>query len=416
MNNPQAVRVNGLKARDARDAVPLFDGKNLNIHEYVNQIKIIANELRAGEERSFIILLSSRLTGHALEHFQRNLSTYTDIATLINDFRTRFTDEISTVSLINSISREHMLATDDIESYGSRVENKLHCALASVTNNSTLTNEAKDAQKDLIKETALKQFLRGLKPELEVRVRMQVPRTLTDAIIQAKLINKEYNECLTYHTTSSENNLTPQTNSFPTKTELCLIHGICEHDTNQCHIAISKLNRSPQNNNFNNSQQYPQHNNFSNNRQQPRFNNNRYQSQFNNNNFQQFRYNNNNNNFQQQPRYNNNRNNFSQPQQFNNTRYYNPQQSNNYNQQTNYTQTHYNNNPNIQFRPQNQQDFSNNRFTNIQPQFYTQPNDSQNPNPNRQQTQTIQPQVYLSTVQDIQNYEETITQGNPLNY
>ena len=246
MPQENAVTENGLKATHASGIVPIFDGVNMSVNDFAYQLQIITSRLKTNEESAFLLLIRSRLAGDALDHYQRNFGEYNKINDLIDDFKTRFQDSRSILHWIEDIKKEVQKSKEPVREFGSRIESKLKTAVISIKNNNILSAAKKEMQLNLLQETARLQFLRGLKNDLEIRVRMNVPENLQVAITTAIKIEHEYLE-----TVQMKREL--QKNSLLT----CVIHGEGRHSSEECHTLALKLadtsNSLPRRNNYNNN-------------------------------------------------------------------------------------------------------------------------------------------------------------------
>lgn len=371
-----------LLARHAVNALPICNGTPNSVNNFIRSLRHIAANVRPDEENNFLILIGSRLTGIASDHYFRRLANYHDVEALINDFRVRFSDTSNTALLLSNIRNEKMHANDTVSTFADRVEAAMSRAKSHIENNDALNANEVETLINLIDTTTLQHFLDSLKPEIEIRTKILNPNTISTAISAALEIENTLlqNQTQNSYTLPNIQNLT-----ITKRKQNCLIHGNCGHSTDTCRQLTATLSQTNQRNqtqnNFPNpgkpnnysrpSNYQPNNYNRQNNYQPNTYNrNNNYQANtFPQNNQTNFRNQNfPNRNYERQPRP---QNNFPQRQSYPNT------YPTNYPRQNNYNQGNYNQN----YRPNNPNYFQNNRpQTNQQPRNTYTPNNYQNQN------------------------------------
>lgn len=232
-NNDRVPQIaNGtLEARHVINAIPICDGSPVSISKFTRSLRHISANLHPNEQRNLLILLGGRLVGVALDHYYRNVSEYNTIEDLIADFKYRFGDNINIAKLLGNIRNERMFQGDTVSHFADRIESAVSRAKCQLDNNAEFGPQQIDTLMDLVDSTALEHFLDFLLPDLEVRTKIMRPETLPTAItaaieVEAKLRNNNI-DCANFTKGRF-------TKNYPDQSFYCVIHGNCNHDTDQC--------------------------------------------------------------------------------------------------------------------------------------------------------------------------------------
>lgn len=226
-----------LLARHATNAIPICDGSPVSVSKFTRSLRHISMNLRPNEEQNLLILLGGRLAGVALDHYYRNLPEYNSIEDLIADFKFRFGDNINIATLLGNIRGEQMVQGDTVSHFADKIESAVSRAKCQIDNNADLGPEEIDTLKDLVDSTALEHFLDSLLPDLEVRTKIMRPATLPSAITIAIEVESKIRK-----SKSDFTNLIKRTKNINLNTQSnhCVIHGNCNHTTDQCR-ELSKM-------------------------------------------------------------------------------------------------------------------------------------------------------------------------------
>lgn len=418
---------NSVTFRDVYGVIPTFDGKNIQVDQFIRACKKASKVLSANDQARFLDMLQFKLTGSAADLVETK--TYADLETLLKDLKNAFDKpvELSDLELeLKAIVQNYNESVTDFATRTRKISKKITDRLTEVYNTEDqqqyLTNRITE-----VRNSVIRAFTRGLFDKISNQLMHKEINTFDNAVIEATNIENELERRQTVHQgrirekSDKESALESvkvhfaQTNQQPNKNKYCEIHKSNTHSTAECSM-VQRLreNQSPKFGNFenrdtsreryfrdkNNSQNYG--NNFQNNSRNYSNNSQNYQNNPRN-------YSNNSQNYQNNPRnYSNNSQNYQQNQRNYSNNSQNNFQNNSRNYQNN-SQNYPNNSRNYQNNsrnyPNNSQNYQNNQrnYSNNQRNYQNNSQHSQNNS-----------QGYSNYSQDSQNHQNN-WQHNPNN-
>lgn len=163
--------------------VPMFDGKNPDLRTFVQDLESADLKVPVGLKPSFIQNVLTRLRDKARVSVENK--NFTSIADLVSHLKAEFSPVArSFESYFSELGRAKMERNETVSEFGSRLQH-----IVRQTKVALLTSIPADdvgAVTNLVNKTALKTFLKGLRPDLELRVSLKNPETLDSAIELAK--------------------------------------------------------------------------------------------------------------------------------------------------------------------------------------------------------------------------------------
>ena len=169
INNMPIPNNQQVSLRDALEIVPQFDGKNMPLSVFIEGCveakSMLPNDLTV--EENLTKLIRSEISGEARKSIQGN--SYNTIEALIQRLKNIYSPTKSVYQFQGELGAMYMWTDKNVFSYGSRImEGVERIVDAHKINNKNKIDET--FLKDLDK-TVVECFIRGLRPELEIRVR-----------------------------------------------------------------------------------------------------------------------------------------------------------------------------------------------------------------------------------------------------
>ena len=256
-----------------------------------------------------------------------------------------------------------MTANDTVLTYSARLEAAVARAKSCINNTPDLDATTNVSRRDTINETALDQFLKGLRFNIGVETRLAKPTNLSVAINIAKRIERD----LDFVSLPQQASISA---SRPPARRPCLIHKTYGHSTDECRTAIERLAPRQNYTHFRNDKNSSSHQNLQNTLETTQRNTNTQNYENTRQNYRQNFSQNSNRNYSRNENATNNSRDYSQNNPRTNNYSQNSQNQENFysrsrsnftrnSQNTNYNSQNFTQNQ--QNPPQNQQNFSQNR-------------------------------------------------------
>ena len=163
MNLPTNQQVS---LRDALEIVPYFDGSSkVTLTIFIEACKE-AKEMVPNAETNLVTLLTSKLTGEARRCIIGNY--YNNLEDFISKLKTTFAPSKTVYQLQGDLGRIYMWENKSVLSYATRIQE----IAAEILECHKQNNNGKEAAafENNLERDAIDCFLRGLKPELEIRI------------------------------------------------------------------------------------------------------------------------------------------------------------------------------------------------------------------------------------------------------
>ena len=163
MNLPTNQQVS---LRDALEIVPYFDGSNkVPLTIFIEACKE-AKEMVPNAEANLIKLLRSKLTGEARRCISGNY--YNNLDDFISKLKTFFAPSKTVYQLQGDLGRIYMWENESVLSYAIRIQ-EIAAEILECHKQNNNGKEAAEFERNLERD-AIDCFLRGLKPEIEIRI------------------------------------------------------------------------------------------------------------------------------------------------------------------------------------------------------------------------------------------------------
>ena len=159
-----------------------FDGQNMPVSRFLNDCIYARNSIAAKERRYLFMMIRTRITGVAFDSLQdRDIHNLED---LLSHIKVTFTEHRNISQLNTSLATVAQRDSENVLDYGTRV-GKILTSIIELIEEKNLEESARIMIRS-VRETALENFIMGLKRELVMRVRVGQPNTLQEAINLAR--------------------------------------------------------------------------------------------------------------------------------------------------------------------------------------------------------------------------------------
>lgn len=157
---PQTISV-----KTAMECIPRFDGKNLDIRDFIKACKAARRLVPTFPEATFIIFITTKLFGNAAtvvseQNYETLNDLYASLTRIFGEFK-------SSNSLQGELATLRQTSNETVSEFGCRVIDILNA----LTEKTAIENDAAVAQVLTIhyQNTAVTSFVRGLKRDIESR-------------------------------------------------------------------------------------------------------------------------------------------------------------------------------------------------------------------------------------------------------
>ena len=163
--------------------VPVFDGKTPDLRTFVQDLETAELKVPAALKNEFIKNVIARLRDSARDSVEGK--TFDSIAGLVSHLKEALSPAVRDFeAYFAELSRAKMERNETVAEFGSRLQTIVRFAKAALL--ASVPKEDVAAVTNMVGKTALKTFLKGLRPDIELRVSFKNPSTLDAAIDLAR--------------------------------------------------------------------------------------------------------------------------------------------------------------------------------------------------------------------------------------
>ena len=182
--NAVNVMTHYLQWQNALSQVPMFDGKESELRSFVLDVEQAFVSLGEGaNEVEFVKRILPKLCGRARECIEGQ--TFADLKSLVKRLKESFTAVGLTFAHYHSqLSQLKMSTNESVSEFASRIRKLISKAKAAISHE--FGEATINTYTPIVTAAALNGFLRGLRPDLEIRVAIRKPSNLEAAIEVAR--------------------------------------------------------------------------------------------------------------------------------------------------------------------------------------------------------------------------------------
>ena len=232
--NYELTKIRALSIKDALEYIPRFDGNRNELTNFLRGCNLARKSIPAEFESQLTKLVATRITGSAAEAMGEKV--FTNMQEVVNFFEFMFGNLKTVHELYGELAQVRQKSNEDIVLYSNRIKILGRNILKAAMNDSNINFKETEIGLDRVLQ---KYFLRGIKPDIRVRLIPCV--TFDETIKEAVVVEREvgiYSQGNSYAgmTTSSIRLI-----SNDNKIDKCDICGGA-HLTTSCEIFVKALN------------------------------------------------------------------------------------------------------------------------------------------------------------------------------
>lgn len=172
--------------KDALECVPIFDGKNISIHLFLEGCEEALLMLPAGTEGNLVKLIRMRLSGEARRVIQGQ--PFETLAALSKFLKSIYSPALSSNQIRRELGGAYQKHSEDTITYANRIREIGNRIIEAQKNDND--NELSPDQMTMINKEIVDSFLDGLLPELQLRI-VEKYAKLDDAVPPVITIEKK---------------------------------------------------------------------------------------------------------------------------------------------------------------------------------------------------------------------------------
>ena len=159
-----------------------FDGKNIPVSRFIRDCIYARNSISVRDRQHLFLIIRSRISGSAYNSLlDREIFT---LEGLLSHLKNIFTEHRNLSQLNSMLATVAQKLNESVQDYGDRVSEILKNIIELIEEKNS--NESAVPMIRSARETACENFIMGLHPRMVLRVRMEKPESLQDAIMAAR--------------------------------------------------------------------------------------------------------------------------------------------------------------------------------------------------------------------------------------
>ena len=173
--------------------IPDYDGCSHRLELFAHAVRHVASSLPpSADQRTLLLALAGKLHGRAHAYFEYRLHRFHSVDEFLGDLYSYFSGLGSELWLLDELHTVRQRGDETVAEFATRLDRLAGqiCAIydaqqepEAATEAEGSSNEAREANKKLVRDVALASFRRGLRStELEMRVGVCQPQRLEEAI------------------------------------------------------------------------------------------------------------------------------------------------------------------------------------------------------------------------------------------
>lgn len=174
-----------IRLKDAVDSIPKYDGHKISVFQFCKICERALNLIPKGQEYHLVQLIINKLSGHAYAAVEG--VEYPRLYYLTKRLKEVFGPNKSTDQYRGELANIYMKPNEHILDYVERVKELRTLIL---DGESTTSGHIDEERRTLIEMRAKDSFINGLPPELLVRVKLETPFSLEQAVVTAIQLTK----------------------------------------------------------------------------------------------------------------------------------------------------------------------------------------------------------------------------------